>query len=174
MGSLEGDRSVHSLRILVADDIEANRMLAKAMLVRRGHRVDTAEDGAQALDRVQRERFDLVLMDIDMPVMDGIAATMAIRALAGPVADVPIVAFTSRSDAESKQAATAAGMSDFLSKPLKPSALFAILTTRRLPASLSSSRLDDAHPFSGCGRHVGCGDPANEMTQQANASCRAP
>jgi CheY-like chemotaxis protein len=152
---------MNSLRILVVDDVEANRMLAKALLGRLGHRVETAEDGAQALDRVQRETFDLVLMDMDMPVMDGIAATRAIRALAGPAAGVPIVALTSRNDEASRQAALEAGMSDFLSKPLQPAMLAAtlisIMVAKASPAGPSSSERDPPIGFYGA---AGASTPA--------------
>ena len=61
-----------SLQILVADDVETNRLLARVILERHGHHVDTVANGAEALDRASRGGYDLVLMDIDMPVMDGI------------------------------------------------------------------------------------------------------
>ncbi|MGG5808729.1 response regulator [Falsiroseomonas sp. CW058] len=107
-----------SLRVLVADDVAANRMVARAMLVAAGHRVDSAADGAEALDAVRRETYDVVLMDVQMPVMDGLDATRRIRELGGRNGRVPILAVTASALPEQVAACQAAGMDGHLPKPI--------------------------------------------------------
>ncbi|WP_130482940.1 ATP-binding protein [Sphaerotilus mobilis] len=107
------------LDVLVTDDHPVNRKFIHALLVQLGHQVSFAEDGQQALDMVSRHRYDLVLMDVHMPVMDGIAATRAIRALGGEAARTRIVALTADAFTESRQRVFDAGMDDFLAKPVQ-------------------------------------------------------
>src|SRR6185503_15475948 len=82
------------LRILLVEDNKINRTFALALLAKAGHRVDVAENGLQAVDAVSKADYDVVLMDIQMPEMDGIQATKRIRAMAPPKSAVPIVALT--------------------------------------------------------------------------------
>ncbi|OYT89058.1 MAG: hypothetical protein CFE46_01080 [Burkholderiales bacterium PBB6] len=105
-------------RILVAEDNGVNQILIKAMLDRLGHYCDIVANGVEAVRQVQASQYDLVLMDIQMPEMDGEAATRAIRALPGAVRKVPIVAMTAHAMAEHRQASEAAGMNGHLSKPV--------------------------------------------------------
>jgi signal transduction histidine kinase/DNA-binding NarL/FixJ family response regulator/HPt (histidine-containing phosphotransfer) domain-containing protein len=107
------------LRLLVTDDHPVNRKFMQALLMQLGHQVSLCDDGAQALEAVQSESFDLVLMDVHMPVMDGLAATRAIRAIDGPASGVKIVALTADAFSESRQRVMDAGMDDFLAKPVK-------------------------------------------------------
>lgn len=107
-----------SLRVLVADDVAANRMVARAMLVAAGHRVDSAADGAEALAAVMRETYDVVLMDVQMPVMDGLESTRRIRALEGGRGRVPILAVTASALPEQVAACHEAGMDGHLPKPI--------------------------------------------------------
>jgi len=118
-----------SLRVLVADDVAANRMVARAMLVAAGHRVDSAADGAEALAAVARETYDVVLMDLQMPVMDGLEATRRIRALDGGRASVPILAVTASALPEQVQACREAGMDGHLAKPIDRESLLAAVTS---------------------------------------------
>ena len=113
-------------RILVVDDVDLNRDLVAAVLAPHGHRVDEAAGGAEAIEAVKLEDYDLVLMDIQMPGMDGLAATRAIRALPG-LSDLPIIAMTAQALASQWEACREAGMSDHLPKPITPAALFAML-----------------------------------------------
>ncbi|WP_431856939.1 response regulator [Azospirillum sp.] len=115
----------HPLRILVADDLDSNRTVASAILRLAGHAVDTVETGAEALDAVQHARYDLVLMDVQMPVMDGLAAARAIRALPPPVGRLPILALTAGALPRQIEECRNAGMDGHVLKPIERAALLA-------------------------------------------------
>ena len=110
-------------RVLLAEDLQTNQILVTAILTRAGHQVDVAETGAAAVEAVQRQDYDLVLMDVQMPIMDGLAATRLIRALVGTVANIPIVALTASVLEQDVEACRAAGMDDFVAKPIDADAL---------------------------------------------------
>ena len=127
-----------SLRVLVAEDNLTNRTFMRLMLVRAGHDVHLAKNGAEAIDAVRREQFDLVFMDIQMPEIDGLEATRRIRSLelqAG--GHVPIVALTAHAMREDREQCLQAGMDDYLSKPVAASELEALLEriARQAPRS---------------------------------------
>jgi CheY-like chemotaxis protein len=128
------------LRVLVADDVAANRMVARAMLVAAGHRVDAASDGSEALAAVQRETYDVILMDVQMPVMDGLEATRRIRALDGPKSKVPILAVTASALAEQVEACHAAGMDGHVAKPIDRDLLLNAVVRLASGDSLAPSR----------------------------------
>jgi CheY-like chemotaxis protein len=107
------------IRLLVAEDNAVNRQIAVAILERAGYVVDTAETGLAALEAVQRADYALVLMDIHMPVMDGVEATTRIRELEGPKSDIPIIALTANAMSGAREKYMALGMDDYLSKPFK-------------------------------------------------------
>ncbi len=121
--------STHRRRfdILVAEDHPVNQQLIAALLKREGHRVTVVPNGERAVQAVQEQAFDLVLMDIQMPVLDGIGATQAIRALGKPVADIPIVAITANALRGDMETYLAAGMTGYVSKPLRIDALRAAM-----------------------------------------------
>ncbi len=110
-------------RILLAEDVAANRKLAKELLERAGHTVDAVSDGAEAVTAVSGFPYDLVLMDISMPEMDGMEATRRIRALPGPLGRIPIVAMTAHAMAGDRETFLSAGMDDYLQKPVDRAAL---------------------------------------------------
>ncbi|MDD2274040.1 MAG: ATP-binding protein [Desulfuromonadaceae bacterium] len=118
------------LDILLADDVEINRALVQAVLEPYGHRLTLAEDGRKAFDAYKSKRFDIVLMDVQMPEMDGLEAARAIReyehAMDRSVA-VPIVAMTAFAGHENRQVCLDAGMTDYLPKPIKPEQLLQLL-----------------------------------------------
>ena len=116
------------LDILVAEDHPVNRKYMEGLLKRIGHRVRFAEDGAKAVAEVERQLPDLVLMDLHMPVMDGLQAARTLRGGSGHSAAVPIVALTADAFAESRDRAHAAGMNGFLSKPVRTDQVEAVLT----------------------------------------------
>jgi CheY-like chemotaxis protein len=107
-------------RLLVVEDNVVNQKVAMRMLTKMGYDVDLAEDGRQALDRLATVRYDAVLMDCQMPEMDGYLATRHIRDPSSAVLDhdVPVIAMTANAFAEDRERCLAAGMNDFLSKPV--------------------------------------------------------
>ena len=107
-----------ALRILVAEDNDVNQILIDALLTRMGHVVHLVSNGQLAVEAVRRGDYDLVLMDLQMPGMDGIEATHAIRALEGARAAVPIIAMTANAFEEDRRACLAAGMDDYVAKPI--------------------------------------------------------
>jgi len=116
------------VRVLLVEDNAVNQMVAQAMLVRRGFHVVVAGNGRDGVEIFQRERFDLVLMDIQMPEMDGFEALAAIRGLEeGTGRRTPVVALTAHALKEDRERCLAAGMDDYLSKPIEASRLFEII-----------------------------------------------
>ena len=118
-----GDDLTANPHILIVDDNATNRVVAQALCEMFGCTSETAEDGVEALEAVQERRFDLILMDIKMPRMDGVQATEAIRALPGPVSAIPIVALTANADPEDAKKYLAIGMASVVEKPIKPERL---------------------------------------------------
>jgi signal transduction histidine kinase/DNA-binding response OmpR family regulator len=121
------DNSLPSLSVLVAEDNPVNQKVAGALLRSRGHDVMIVADGRQAVEAVQSRYFDVVLMDMQMPEMDGLEATQAIRALPPPACKVPIVALTANAMKGDMERCLAAGMDDYVAKPVNPESLQAAL-----------------------------------------------
>lgn len=117
-----------SLRVLVVDDNAVNRIVASKILERAGHSVEAAENGRAALETLRSVRFDLVLMDLQMPVMDGIETIRRIRGGEGGVdSRIPVIALTAQAEECDRQACLSAGADGFLTKPLRMGALLAEL-----------------------------------------------
>jgi CheY-like chemotaxis protein len=116
------------LRILLAEDNTVNQKLAVRLLQKWGHTVSVADNGHEALRRVEDEAFDVVLMDVQMPQLDGLAATAAIRAREQRTGTyLPIIAMTAHAMKGDRERCLAAGMDDYVSKPLKTGELQAAL-----------------------------------------------
>jgi PAS domain S-box-containing protein len=118
----DGGARLRGARLLLAEDNPINQEVARDLLAALGAQVDVACDGAQALRMAAEQDYELILMDVQMPVMDGLEATAAIRRLPGRAA-VPILALTASTFAEDRRLGLGAGMNDFLIKPVEPEAL---------------------------------------------------
>jgi two-component system sensor histidine kinase/response regulator len=137
------------LRVLVAEDNATNQKLIKALLKQRGHRVSLVGDGVHAVDRVKRQKFDIVLMDVQMPEMSGLEATALIRQHEhGTGRHTPILALTASAMAGDREACLAAGMDAYVSKPLRPDELFSNIDALcALPGSAGSAAQPPAPPL---------------------------
>jgi CheY-like chemotaxis protein/nitrogen-specific signal transduction histidine kinase len=120
--------------ILLVEDVPFNQELAEAILTRAGHTVRIAGDGLEALKAVVQEDFDLILMDVQMPRMDGITATRRIREMSGPKGLVPIIAMTANVLPEQVREFRAVGMNAHVAKPIKQADLHAAITAALSPA----------------------------------------
>ena len=119
-------KSIQGAKVLLVEDNELNQEVAVELLKEAHICVDVAENGEIAVQKVQEHEYDIVLMDMQMPVMDGIRATQAIRALPG-FADLPIVAMTANAMQSDRERCLAAGMNDHLGKPIEPDELWSRL-----------------------------------------------
>ncbi len=133
--------AIRGSRVLVVEDNEINQMVAEEMLHQAGMQVEVAENGQAALHKVQAGYYDLVFMDMQMPVMDGVTATREIRKI-GRLAHLPIVAMTANAMEQDRRLCLDAGMNDTLTKPVSPAALWAALL-RWIPP-LEAARGDTA------------------------------
>ncbi len=120
-------RRARGIHVLVVDDNATNRMVAEGLCEMFDCTSECAEDGEEAVQAARNGRFDLILMDIKMPRMDGMEATRAIRGLAGPAGQVPIIALTANADPDDAKAYVACGMASVVEKPIKPEALLAAM-----------------------------------------------
>ena len=127
------DGMLDGLSILLVDDNATNRLVARTILTRLGARVEEAEDGLVALESVRRTLHDLILMDIQMPRMDGIEATRAIRGLRGEAAQVPIVGLTANAMVHQRAEYLAAGMNGVVAKPISTAALLSEIARLTAP-----------------------------------------
>lgn len=118
---------LYPMRILLVDDNEMNRRLGEAILAALGYVVELAENGKQAIDMIRGGEYDLVLMDVEMPVMDGLTAVRTIRGIPGKISNLPIIAVTAAAMPGDREKCLSAGMNDYLSKPLKSKELVEVL-----------------------------------------------
>ena len=116
-------------RVLVVDDNEVNQLVAAGILSHLGFAVEIAEDGAQGVAAAAATPFHAILMDVQMPELDGYAATAEIRRLEGPTRRTPIIALTATASAEERARCLAAGMDDYLTKPMRRADVAAVLST---------------------------------------------
>ncbi|MDU1141886.1 PAS domain S-box protein [Aeromonas rivipollensis] len=150
----------HRARVLLVEDNAINREVVLELLCNSGLVIETAVNGQEALERVRQHPYDLILMDIQMPLMDGYSATRAIRALPGRER-IPILALTASAFEENRKASESAGMNDFIAKPVTPAKLFEALQrwlpsngmvepdVQSLPSDMQTGPLAQLHGFPG-------------------------
>ncbi len=145
------------MRILLVEDNPASQKLVAYIFQEAGHSIDIAEDGQQALQKLEKTCYDAVLMDVQMPVMDGLAATAAIRAreeaggAPGTPGRVPIIAMTARAMKGDRERCLVAGMDGYVSKPIDAAQLFDELA-RLMTDSTTQHGGFTADPSNGCPR----------------------
>jgi CheY-like chemotaxis protein len=124
--SASNGQNVPALRVLVAEDNAVNRLVAHRLLQKKGHSIVLAHNGREALERIQAEHFDIVLMDVQMPDLDGYTATAEIRKLeANNGKHVPIIGVTAHAMEGDRERCLAAGMDGYVAKPIIPKQLYA-------------------------------------------------
>ena len=120
--------AMKSLRVLAAEDNPVNQLLIEKLMTAEGHSIDIVSNGEEAVAAVRSMPYDLILMDVQMPVMDGPTAARTIRSMDGDMAHVPIIAFTANAMKGQREEYLEAGMDDYVSKPVDPNALFAAIS----------------------------------------------
>ncbi|MGY0197193.1 response regulator [Leptothrix sp. BB-4] len=143
--------AIRGASVLLVEDHEINQQVARELLVDAGLRVDVVDNGLKATEQVRLHDYDLVLMDLDMPVMDGLAATRAIRAMPDR-GQLCIVAMTASAMAEDRQRCLDAGMNDFLAKPIEPDKLAQVLLAHIAPGIARAPRAAPSRPIASAPR----------------------
>jgi CheY-like chemotaxis protein/nitrogen-specific signal transduction histidine kinase len=134
----------HAFRILLAEDNKYNRQFALLLLTKAGYDIESVENGVQAVNAVRDGNYDVVLMDVQMPELDGVGATQQIRALPQPKCDIPIIALTAHAMAGAQEEYLAAGMDDYISKPIRPEILLGKLAN--LAAAIKAAKSGENSP----------------------------
>ncbi|HIG39251.1 MAG: response regulator [bacterium] len=117
MSSFNETHSYLSKKVLVVDDNETGQMIATLILQKAGYQVETASDGYQAINLAKTKLYDLILMDLQLPEINGLMATRSIRTLCSPNLDTPVIAFSANITTDILERCHAAGMDSFISKP---------------------------------------------------------
>jgi CheY-like chemotaxis protein/HPt (histidine-containing phosphotransfer) domain-containing protein len=145
------EASERSLRVLLAEDNPVNQTLAMRILEKLGHKVQVVNNGREALERSQAEEFDLILMDVQMPEMDGLEATTAIRAAESHTGKhVPIVAMTAHAMKGDREKCLSAGMDGYLSKPIRTDELMRAMS--EVTKASDTGELSDQNSFRAIGQ----------------------
>ncbi|PHS22598.1 MAG: hypothetical protein COA84_12540 [Robiginitomaculum sp.] len=143
------EHSPHHLKILAAEDSKVNRMVLNAVLAKEPFDLEFAIDGAKAIELANEKKFDVILMDIQMPIIDGVRATQTIRASNGPNANTPIIAVTANIMEGDREKYLAAGMDGFIPKPINVQTLVATINSLLKPSHLEAgpvqSNLESSH-----------------------------
>jgi len=153
-------RGSKSLKILLADDNEINQQLAVTMLTKLGHQVEVANNGLEAVQALAHDIYDVVLMDIQMPEMDGLEATSEIRNMPPPAGGVPIIAMTANAMKGDRETYLAAGMDDYVSKPIDPRK-FIDAIIRQTGAAPASAAMPEQLPVANVEQHPAMIDDDN-------------
>jgi signal transduction histidine kinase/DNA-binding response OmpR family regulator len=139
------------LAVLLAEDNRVNQDVARTILSRAGHRVDVAENGRAAVEAVRRNLYDVVLMDVQMPEMDGIEAVALIRGLPRPLSAVHVIAMTANAMEGAREEYLAAGMNDYICKPVQPKVLIeklaALAAAKSAPVRVAAPPVADDAPL---------------------------
>jgi CheY-like chemotaxis protein len=122
------EKARNGLLVLLAEDNLVNQKLVGILLQKAGYSVDIVENGLQAVEQIKKKPYDLVLMDVQMPEMDGYDATRAILKWEGKGRHIPIIAMTAAAMQGDRELCLAAGMDDYVSKPIQPELLFATVS----------------------------------------------
>ncbi len=122
-------------KVLVVEDNLINQRVAVIILSKLGYTAEVAGDGSEALEKLQKQHYDLILMDCQMPVMDGFEATHAIRALPSDLSKIPIIAVTANALAGQREKCLATGMNEYISKPINSELLAAALRKYLAPSN---------------------------------------
>ena len=155
-------------RVLLAEDNVTNQMITSAMLEKLGYHVNVVANGLEAVEAVRSLPFDVVLMDMQMPEMDGLAATRAIRALPAPQSGVPIVAFTANAFPQDIERCLAAGATEFLAKPIKRDRLAAVLDSLQAAGSVPEAPSVATHDRPGSDEGLD-GDALEDLAETVGA-----
>ena len=132
---IDAETPLPSLRILIAEDAPSSRMLLRMILTKQGHRVDDVDNGQKALDALLSTEYDIAILDVQMPVMDGLEAAEALRASHGPMTDLPLIALTAQVLDEEVERIRASGFDKVLGKPfMEEDLVAAIRALIRAPA----------------------------------------
>jgi signal transduction histidine kinase/ActR/RegA family two-component response regulator/HPt (histidine-containing phosphotransfer) domain-containing protein len=168
------------LSVLLAEDNPVNRKVALGFLTKAFHRVEVAADGAEAVELARRGGFDVVLMDMQMPVMDGLEAAARIRSLPGPAGSVPIIALTANAMRGDAERCRRAGMNAHVAKPIDPDVLFRAMADvlgGRVVAdgAAKAGPSGDPEPFAELAAHLGADGVVGLIAtflEQADMACR--
>ena len=120
-------------RVLIAEDNQVNAMLARTVLTQAGHYADCVGNGREVLEALENRPYDIVLMDMQMPILDGLSTSKRIRELTGEIARIPIIALTANAMSDDRNRCLAAGMNDYISKPFYPEDLLEKIVTWTTP-----------------------------------------
>ncbi|MCR4305001.1 MAG: ATP-binding protein [Gallionella sp.] len=162
---LNSGKTGEKLRVLVVDDNEINRKLVRMLVEHLGGEADLAENGVQAVDACNQRTYDLILMDANMPVMDGVEATIRIRELENGKRHTPIIALTANAMSGDRERYLAAGMDEYLAKPINEKAFINIL--QKLGLAVASAAVDSPHAAVSGSETKCCAEDASGFGVQA-------
>ena len=163
-----------ALDVLIAEDNKVNQHVARLIVSHAGHRVDLADNGRQAVAAARTKNHDVILMDLQMPELDGIAAAKEIRLLSGRAGQVPIIALTSHAMAGTREEVIAAGMDDYVSKPFDANMLVAKLQHLAAFRSAGEERMAPAERQESKGDARFDRDKLNQLSAATNAATFVP